>query len=184
MVTFCVCVCVLAGVIFNWLRSAGVRNSYTLQPLGGPSVRSWPLYESCLKTPEVCSVRTGPRPTGRRCASVHISLVPVCALLYSLTLPSALFSPFVFIRAMSRVCFFPAVVFGRRSLLRISKRLLWALGAGGARFHNMMDGPFIKLVTVYQLVLWKMGHCCVTGSAALKQVDFHHRVIKWKGWWF
>lgn len=48
------------------------------------------------------------------------------------------------------------VVFGRRSLLRISKLLLWPPVAGGAGFHNMMDAPFTKLVAVYQLVLWML----------------------------
>lgn len=88
-----------------------------------------------------------------------------------------LFSLFVFIREISHVCFFfqqkTRVVFGHRSLLRISKLLLWAPVAGGAGFHNMMDAPFTKLVAVYELVLLRDGNCRVTGRGALKQMDFH-----------
>lgn len=90
-----VCVCVLAGVIFNWLRSAGVRNSYTLQPCGGPLVKSWTLHaEGC---------RTGPQPT---LMSAHVSLTAVSPGLYRSAFAPWTFLPFVFIRATTLVCFF------------------------------------------------------------------------------
>lgn len=59
------------------------------------------------------------------------------------------------------------VVFGCCSLLRIPKLLLWPPVAGGAGFHNVMDAPFIKLVAVYQLVLWMLSQ---------DEVDFHCQV--------
>lgn len=146
MVTFCVCVRLLAEVIFNWLRSAGVRNSYTLQPCGGPSVKSWTLYaEGC---------RTGPQPTSRICVSVHVSPMPVSAVLYrSVVAPCPVFT----------LCLYK----GSKSHLLLSNRKLFLAAAHyrgfpscfsrlrwwAKQFHAMMDAPFTKLVAVSQLLL-------------------------------
>lgn len=148
-----VCVCVLAGVIFNWLRSAGVRDSYTLQPRGCPSVKSWTMHAG--------GCRTGP--------PAHIKDIRVCAWITDACIcrigawlpPCPVFT----------LCLYK----GSKWCLLLSDRKLFLAAArywgfpscfSGLRwqakqFNNMMDAAFAKLVAVSQLVLWKKGLCHV-----------------------